>query len=170
MAGSTLKDETERIVYRSEPHFTNPTKVVAPRGEGTVFLSRNWKFGKPDLTKTGDDTITASKRNKPRQLINVSMFGDTSRRVEETVVEDESVAPEKISRMARETFEDDEVTPEIYEQAACGVNRCTTNEIMKNRGCWRVVDAPDGVRLIKSRYVFKIKRIGPGRLRSGSQD
>ena len=28
---------------------------------------------------------------------------------------------------------------------------------LKNRGCWRVVRRPKGVRLIKSRYVYKIK-------------
>ena len=59
-----LKDEAERIVGRSEPHFTNPTEVVAPRSEGRVFVSHNWKVGKLDLARTGEDTITASKRNK----------------------------------------------------------------------------------------------------------
>ena len=56
-------------------------------------MSHNWKVSKPDLARTREDTITASKRNKPRQLINVSMLEDTSRRVEETVVKDEVVAP-----------------------------------------------------------------------------
>ena len=29
---------------------------------------------------------------------------------------------------------------------------------LKKRGCWRVVRTPEGVRLIKSRHVYKIKR------------
>ena len=59
--------------------------MVAPRSEKRVFVSHNLKVDEPDLARTGEDTITANKRHKPRQLINVSMFGDTTRRVEETV-------------------------------------------------------------------------------------
>ena len=58
-------------------------------------MSQNWKVGKLDLARTVEDTITASKRNKPGRLINVSMLGDTSRRVEETVVEDKVTPPWK---------------------------------------------------------------------------
>ena len=124
-------------------------------------MCHNWKVGKPDLAMTGEDTITASKRKKPRQLINVSMLRDTSRRVDETVFEDEVEVPE---RMVGDIFEDDEATPKRLEQAAKSElwRELMYNEqnALKNRGCWRAVDTPDGVRLIE----YMIKRDWAGKI------
>ena len=49
-----FKDEAERFVGRSEPHFTNPTNMDAPQSEGSVFVSHSWRVGKPDLARTGE--------------------------------------------------------------------------------------------------------------------
>ena len=88
--------------------------------------------------------------------------------VKETVVEDEVVASGKKSKMVREFFEDDKVTPERYEQAAKSElwreSMYNERNALKNRRCWRVVDTPDGVRLIKSRYVYEIRRNWTGKI------
>ena len=34
---------------------------------------------------------------------------------------------------------------------------------LQNRGCWRVIKTPYGVRLIKSKFVFKLKRDWTGK-------
>ena len=77
------------------------------------------------------------------------------------VVEDGVVAPGKTSRMVGEIFEDDKVTPERYEQAAKSElwreSMYSERNALKNRGYWQVVDTTDRVRLIKWRYVYKIK-------------
>ena len=40
------------------------------------------------------------------------------------------------------------------------------NEIkaLKTRGCWRVVPTPSGIRLIKSKYVYKLKKDWTGKV------
>ena len=35
---------------------------------------------------------------------------------------------------------------------------------LQNRGCWRVIKTPKGVRLIKSKFVFKLKRDWTGKV------
>ena len=35
---------------------------------------------------------------------------------------------------------------------------------LRNRGCWRVVPTPTGTRLIKSKYVYKLKKDWTGRV------
>ena len=35
---------------------------------------------------------------------------------------------------------------------------------LQNRGCWRVIKTPRGVRLIKSKFVFKLKRDWTGKV------
>ncbi len=35
---------------------------------------------------------------------------------------------------------------------------------LQNRGCWRVIRTPKGVRLLKSKFVFKLKRDCKGKV------
>ena len=57
---------------------------------------------------------------------------------------------------------DDEVVPEKYDQAARSEqwrdSMLGERTALKNRGCWHVVRTPEGVKLIKARYVFNTKR------------
>ncbi len=44
--------------------------------------------------------------------------------------------------------------------------RIDENEIrmLKHRGCWRIVSTPTGIRLIKSKYVYKLKKDWKGKV------
>ena len=57
---------------------------------------------------------------------------------------------------------DDEVTPKKYDQAALSQqwrdSMLEKRIALKDRGCCCVVRTPEGVKLIKWRYVYKIKR------------
>ena len=62
----------------------------------------------------------------------------------------------------------DEVSPESYAEAVRNKNwrDSMTAEIkaLRNRGCWRVVRTPQGAKLIKSKYVYKIKKDWAGKI------
>ena len=55
-----------------------------------------------------------------------------------------------------------ELAPETYDQAAKDsdwrASMLSEIRALRNRGCWRVVPTPQGVRLIKSKYVYKLKK------------
>ena len=56
----------------------------------------------------------------------------------------------------------EEVAPESYKQAVLDPEwrKSMMSEVkaLRNRGCWRVVPTPIGVRLIKSKYEYKLKK------------
>ena len=57
---------------------------------------------------------------------------------------------------------DQEATPESYNDAARDERwvQSMKDEVaaLRNRGVWRVVPTPQGVRLIKSKYVYRVKK------------
>ena len=59
--------------------------------------------------------------------------------------------------------ETEETTPASFDEAAklSEWRKSMKAEVkaLQNRGCWRVIKTPKGVRLIKSKFVFKIKRL-----------
>ena len=61
-----------------------------------------------------------------------------------------------------------EVAPELYKDAVNSAEwrESMMNEVraLRNRGCWRVVPTPHGVRLIKSKYVYKLKKDWTGKV------
>jgi hypothetical protein len=63
---------------------------------------------------------------------------------------------------------DQEAAPESYEDAARDERwvQSMKDEVnaLKNRGVWRVVQTPGGVRLIKSKYVYRVKRNWTGKI------
>ena len=66
-------------------------------------------------------------------------------------------------RMQEATASDkEEVAPETYKQAVLDHKWCksmkTEVRALRNRECWRVLPTPSGVRLIKSKYVYKLKK------------
>ena len=71
---------------------------------------------------------------------------------------------EAVDEVAHEAINSDteEVAPKSYKQAVLDPKwrESMMNEVraLRNRGCWRVVPTPSGVRLIKSKYVYKLKK------------
>ena len=71
---------------------------------------------------------------------------------------------EAVDEVVQETTASDngEVAPESYKQAVLDPEwrKSMMSEVkaLRNRGCWRVVPTPSGVRLIKSKYVYKLKK------------
>ena len=68
--------------------------------------------------------------------------------------------------LATET--DQETAPESFNEAARDERwvQSMKDEIkaLKNRGVWRVVPTPQGVRLIKSKYVYRVKKDWTGKV------
>jgi hypothetical protein len=63
---------------------------------------------------------------------------------------------------------DQEATPESYNDAARDERwvQSMKDEVaaLRNRGVWRVVPTPQGVRLIKSKYVYRVKKDWTGKV------
>ena len=63
---------------------------------------------------------------------------------------------------------DQEATPELYNDAARDERwvQSMKDEVaaLRNRGVWRVVPTPQGVRLIKSKYVYRVKKDWTGKV------
>jgi len=103
------------------------------------------------------DKVASDKRIKtPRNLTNVSSLGNTYAAMDEDATES-AVFPEKDIEGAQ-----GETAPETYKQAVqnSAWRESMMNEIraLRNRGCWRIVQTPRGARLIKSKYVYKLKK------------
>ena len=72
------------------------------------------------------------------------------------------------------TEEERELEPQSYDEA---VKSAAWRESMEEerrslqrRGCWRIVDTPEGVSVIKSKYVFRIKRDVAGKIKKRKSD
>ena len=133
--------------------------VIPERDSTTVgagidtFVSHRWdKQSQP-----------SSKRMKlPRNVTNVSTLGNVYAAM------DKQTLGEEEQRRAAEAGSKDEVAPENYAQASLSPEwrQSMMNEVkaLCNRGCWRVVRTPSGVRLIKSKYVYKLKKYWQGKV------
>jgi hypothetical protein len=110
----------------------------------------NMVDGKESSSKFVDannSTLSGRKRTA-RVLTNVSMLGDIASLL---------------------TEEERELEPQSYDEA---VKSAAWRESMEEerrslqrRGCWRIVDTPEGVSVIKSKYVFRIKRDVAGKIK-----
>ena len=111
-----------------------------------VFVSHRW------------DKPNPSKRIKfARDLTNVSVLGKVY------ATSDGEASSGHQQQEAAEDSDRDEFVPEKYSQAAQDPRWRASMEselrALKNRGCWRQVRIPTGgVRLIKSKFVYKIKK------------
>ena len=121
-------------------------------------------------------TDTPAKRIKiPRNAINVSKLGnvfavsgdDEKAAVDEASQEDTEPVEENPSEFST-VGADDEIAPESYGQAILDpewrASMMSEIKALRNRGCWRVVQTLRGVRLIKSKYVYKLKRDWQGKV------
>jgi hypothetical protein len=116
----------------------------------------------------GIDTFVSHKWDKskrmilPRNVTNVSTLGNVY------AATDKQALGEEEQRRAAEAGSKDEVAPENYAQASLSPEwrQSMINEVkaLCNRGCWRVVRTPTGVRLIKSKYVYKLKKDWQGKV------
>jgi len=113
-----------------------------------IFVAHKW---------SRVDKSTPDKRIKtPRNLTNASSLGNIYKATESDAAESD-VFPEK-----DKVGDQGEVAPETYGQAvkdaAWRESMLAEVRALRNRGCWRVVPTPQGVRLIKSKYVYKLKK------------
>ena len=104
---------------------------------GKVFVAQE------DETGQQPSDIDVSQNSRKRPLSN------GSRRASETEVqpsasEQEEVAPSSFNEAVEDKRWRDSMTAEF--------------KALKNRGCWRVIKTPQGVRLIKSKYVYRLKK------------
>jgi hypothetical protein len=110
-----------------------------------------------------DNIPVPAKRLKiPRNVTNITKLGNVY------AVPGEQALREDELQEAASGSDKDEVAPETYNQAVKDSKwrESMKNEIraLKNRGCWRVVPTPTGIRLIKSKYVYKLKKDWKGKV------
>ena len=118
--------------------------------------SMNINAGMDIFVSHGWDKLNSSKRIKfARNVTNVSSLGNVYAVSGKPLGENQQ--PD-----AAELSDNDEVAPETYNQAVESKEWRDSmwNEIqaLQNRGCWEKVRTPPGVKLIKSKYVYKIKK------------
>jgi hypothetical protein len=154
----------EMHIDEKNPHISerDSTDVSA---DYDAFVAHKWS-----------KTDTPAKRIRiPRNAINVNKLGNVfavSGGDEKAAVDEvfqESTEPvEKNPSEFSTVGENEEVKPESYGQAVLDPEwrKSMMSEIkaLRNRGCWRVVQTPRGVRLIKSKYVYKLKRDWQGKV------
>jgi hypothetical protein len=127
-----------------------------------TFVSHRW-----DKTE-----IPAKRIKKSRILTNVTSMGNVFTATDENLRNSavDSVESELDASLEQDssTKVNDEVAPESYNQAVQDPEwrKSMMSEIraLRNRGCWRVVPTPTGTRLIKSKYVYKLKKDWTGRV------
>ena len=130
-----------------------PEQDGADVGTGVdIFVNHRWD--RP--------TVPAKRLKLPRNITNVTKMGNVY------AVPGEHTLGEEELRSAASGGDSNEVAPETYNQAVKNSNwrDSMKNEIkaLKNRGCWRVVPTPSGIRLIKSKYVYKLKKNWQGKV------
>ena len=101
---------------------------------------------------------TPAKRIRtPRHNTNVTKLGN----VYAVSGDDEEAAVDEVVQEATAS-DKEKVAPESYKQAFLNPrwreSMMTEVRALRNRGCWRVVPTPSGVRLIKSKYVYKLTK------------
>ena len=106
--------------------------------------------------------VPAKRLKIPRNVTNISKLGNVY-----DVPGEQALSEDELQEAASGS-DKDEVAPEAYNQAVkdSGWRDSMKNEIraLKNRGCWRVVPTPTGIRLIKSKYVYKLKKDWKGKV------
>ena len=119
---------TDRPVSRSKPLSNRRGVADEQNTEQEIFISHRWS--KPEQRESNKRIRT------PRNLTSVSVLGDVSRLAQS---EAEELAPESYAEAVKSKEWRESMMAEI--------------KALMNRGCWRVVRTPQGVRLIKSNYV-----------------
>ena len=143
--------KVDGAIDQKNPHL--PEQDGAGVGTGVdIFVNHKWD--RP--------TVPAKRLKLPRNITNVTKMGNVY------AVPGEHTLGEEELRSAASGGDSNEVAPETYNQAVNDSNLRDSmkNEIkaLKNRGCWRVVPTPSGIRLIKSKYVYKLKKNWQGKV------
>ena len=107
-----------------------------------------------DSMKPGDNMLKERRKRVATKLLNVGTLGDIRDRT-------------AVASLLKEL--DEEVEPQSFEEAAASKlwrqSMREENGNMERRGCWKIVRIPSGKRLIKCKYVYKIKRDFSGRIK-----
>ena len=120
---------------------------------------------------------------QPRQITNVQSLGNvySATSNDESDVKENSDEKMKVglSNSNKRPLDDRERThiPEVKKEETAPVSFDEAAKLaewrnsmraevkaLQNRGCWRVIKTPKGVRLIKSKFVFKLKRDWTGKV------
>ena len=144
---------------RTEAAPANIGRTSASSDEGTdVFVSHKWGRA-PETDKPIDDNLDKRVRTK-RALVNITSLGNSYAASDGD--DDDNEEPD----LATES--DHEAAPESYNEAARDERwvQSMKDEIkaLRNRGVWRVIPTPKGVRLIKSKYVYRVKKDWTGKV------
>jgi hypothetical protein len=141
----------------------------ASSGNGTgTFVSHKWGYYEP-VTDKPVPAALPEKRARVQRNTNSDYLGraHAATVVDVEDVDDDDVDPDGVDT---ETLAeaDQETAPESFEEAAQKELwvQSMKDEVnaLKNRGVWRVVPTPGGVRLIKSKYVYRVKKDWTGRV------
>ena len=175
-AGDANLPKADNKRYR--PVSQSDTSQTLNRQE--VFVSHKWGKAADKVSKAADKD---SKRIvQPRQVTNVQSLGNvySATSNDENDAKDNSYENVKVGLNSHKRLLDDrertnspevkteETAPVSFDEAAklAEWRKSMKAEVkaLQNRGCWRVIKTPNGVRLIKSKFVFKLKRDWTGKV------
>ena len=138
----------------------------ASSGNGTdIFVSHKWGHYEPVTDKPAPAQLP-DKRARTQRSVNGDYLGRAHAAADD--VDDDGDPDEPVPVPVGES--DQEPAPETYDEAARDPRwvQSMVDEVnaLKNRGVWRVVKVPNGggVRLIKSKYVYRVKKNWAGQV------
>ena len=114
---------------------------------GNVFVAQEADHTGQSLGTSG--VLQSRKRPSTDGSGRVSGVPSTSARTSDERVPDE-IAPDTFKQAVEDKRWRDSMSAEI--------------KALRNRGCWRVIRTPQGVKLIKSRYVYRLKKDWTGKV------
>jgi len=161
--GNSVGNTENFVSHRWAPREETKTEPTRPSRNRTVRVLSNIKSmgdgfvaEEVDNERQSSGASDVSPRNRKRPLASGSVsasIGETQNKFGVPCATDRNV---------------DEVSPESYAEAVSNKNwyDSMTAEIktLRNRGCWRVVITPQGAKLIKSKYVYRIKKDWAGKI------
>ena len=163
--GNSLGTSTGRHVgsnpllspQQTEAAPANIGKQGVSSNNGTeIFVSHKWGRREPATDKPPANTSNNRTRTK-RNITNITSLGNVY-----SAKDEDSDEPEPTAES------DNEAAPESYNEAARDERwvQSMKDEIkaLRNRGVWRVIPTPKGVRLIKSKYVYRVKKDWTGKV------
>ena len=139
-------------------------------GDTENFVSYKWGRYEPRVEKPKEPDIVSGKRvSIQRNLANrLNSLGRRKYAAKSAAKSAEDDGDEEDDDFTSGAAQGGEAAPESFNEAVQDPRWCesmqTEIRALKNRGVWRVIPTPKGVRLIKSKYVYRVKKDWTGKV------
>ena len=127
-------------------------------GDSDTFVSYKWGRYEPVVEKPDESLIQPGKRIRIQRNLSNSLsalgkaYAATEGDEDDEDDENPTSGADPGGETAPESFKEAVEDPRWRESMQAEI------KALRNRGVWRVIQTPQGVRLIKSKYVYRIKK------------